>query len=318
MHQQKSTSVRTIYNPAEVSPVPRARPPSGPAALRATMGGLDRLVPGVPARVADHLWFRLPAVPSASTRERHTVPGGRAFVTRRHGMEVRGRIYGPEDAPTAHLVHGWGGWWQQLAAHIPGLLSAGYRVVVHDAPSHGGSPAGRHGPRSSTIMEIAEAFEVVAWQQGPPDLVVAHSVGAAAVGWAFRKGTAATAYVFLAPAVSVWPMLDWFEQVAGIGPRARPRLVARVERRVGHPLSAFEVTSLFRQAAAAEPRPALLTIHDRGDSDTPAQGSVDLARAWPGGRLVLTEGLGHRRVIWHPEVVERVAGFARSHAAAHR
>ena len=27
----------------------------------------------------------------------------------------------------------------------------------------------------------------------------------------------------------------------------------------------------------------------------------------------LTQGLGHRRIIWHPDVVERVAAFARSY-----
>lgn len=234
-------------------------------------------------------------------------------------------VFGPEGAPTAHLVHGWAGWWQQLAAHVPALLDAGYRVVAHDAPSHGSSRPGRHGPRSTTLLEIADAFTAVVHQQGPADLVVAHSLGATATMWASRHGTVAGAYAFLAPMASLVPMLDWFEHVIGLGPATRPRLVDRVERRVGVRLTEFDITTLSRIARdrGATPRHLapdsgsaprrLLTIHDRDDVETSAQGSVDIARAWPGSELVLTQGLGHRRIIWHPDVVERVAAFARSY-----
>lgn len=318
MHLQKSTSVRTIARPQEPLSLPRARPPSGPPPLRAAMAGLGMVAPGIAAAVGERLWFRLPRTPSEQVRERHTPPGGRPFVTRHNGLEVTGWVYGPEEAPTAHLVHGWGGWWQQLAAHLPGLLDAGYRVVAHDAPSHGASPAGRHGARSSTVLEMADAFEAVVWQQGPADLVVAHSIGAMVAGWAARNGTRARAYAFLAPGVSVAPMADWIVQVTGIGARARGRLVERVERRIGHRFADLEVTTLFGEVLLAESPPALLAVHDRGDSDTPASGSLDLARAWPGSRLVLTEGLGHRRVIWHPEVLARVAEFAGAQVAHQR
>jgi pimeloyl-ACP methyl ester carboxylesterase len=57
--------------------------------------------------------------------------------------------------------------------------------------------------------------------------------------------------------------------------------------------------------------PPLLLVHDRDDVETPARGSQSLASAWPGADLLLTEGLGHRRVLWDPAVVERTVAFAR-------
>src|SRR5690606_14212134 len=222
--------------------IPTVTPAAGPRPVRLAMAGLDSAAPAVAARIADYLWFRLPPRPSAARRERFTPPGGRPFVVRRRDLEVTGMVFGPEGAPTAHLVHGWAGWWQQLAAHVPALLDAGYRVVAHDAPSHGSSRPGRHGPRSTTLLEIADAFTAVVHQQGPADLVVAHSLGATATMWASRHGTVAGAYAFLAPMASLVPMLDWFEHVIGLGPATRPRLVDRVERRVGVPLTEFDIT----------------------------------------------------------------------------
>ena len=43
----------------------------------------------------------------------------------------------------------------------------------------------------------------------------------------------------------------------------------------------------------------------------PAAETQALVAAWPGAELMLTNSLGHRQVIWHPEVKARVAAFAR-------
>ncbi|MFC7486605.1 alpha/beta fold hydrolase [Knoellia sp. CPCC 206453] len=220
--------------------------------------------------------------------------------------------YGPDDAPVAVLVHGWGGWWQQLAAHVQPLLAQGYRVVAYDAPSHGGSPHGRHG-RTTTALEMADALDAVVRDVGGVDLVVAHSLGAMATMWAREvHGLNAGAYVFIAPGTSVPPMIDVFQGAVGMGPRTRKRLERKLIRRFENPFEAFEATRLTRNAIAAGAHSPLLVVHDAHDPEVPSAGSRALAKVWPESELVLTEGLGHRRVIWDPEVVERVAEFTAS------
>ena len=104
-----------------------------------------------------------------------------------HGT-VRGRVYGDWGNPTAYLVHGWGGWWQQLSAHVEPLLARGFCVVAFDAPSHGDSGPGVHGRRSTTFLEMAEALGAVVSEFGRPTLVVAHSAGRARGGACARAG----------------------------------------------------------------------------------------------------------------------------------
>lgn len=315
MHSRKSTIVRfnapaTVWRGAQ-----GAMRSAAPAVTRAGLTTLGALAPQVAAGVGLTLWCRIPRQPPTERRRRRTPEGGTPFQVKHDGVQVRGATFGPDDAPTAVLMHGWGGWWQQLSAHVRPLLAAGYRVVAYDAPSHGDSPPGRHGARSTTMLEIADAYAAVAWQQGPVHLVVAHSAGSMAALWARHRGpgTHAAAYALLAPATAVEPMLDWFQRFTGIGRRAREAMVSRFQRRFGHGIEEFRLPEMLPDLLGAD-APALLAVHDPADPETPAAGTADLAAAWPDGQLVLTEGVGHRRILWDPAVVARVAAFAVAHS----
>ena len=247
-----------------------------------------------------------PPVPPATRRARRTPGGGEPFRVAWGGGTVAGRAYGVAGAPTAYLVHGWGGWWQQLGAHVEPLLAAGMQVVAFDAPSHGESGPGRFGRHSTTLIEFAEALAAVVAEFGHPAAVIAHSAGAVGVLHACDRGVQADAYALVAPPDSMAPMMRRFCSVLGVGPRSGRRMLERAERRIGLPLERFDMVRMARTLPA---HPPLLVVHDRHDPETPATGSVALAAAWPGADLLLTEGLGHRRLLWEGTVVERVAGL---------
>ncbi|HET6692926.1 MAG TPA: alpha/beta fold hydrolase [Pedococcus sp.] len=278
----------------------------GPAGVRRALQLLERLSPALGGYLAERMWFRRPPVPPATRRARRTPGGGEPFRVAWSGGTVAGRAYGVAGAPTAYLVHGWGGWWQQLGAHVEPLLAAGMQVVAFDAPSHGESGPGRFGRHSTTLIEFAEALAAVVAEFGHPAAVIAHSAGAVGVLHAYDRGVQADAYALVAPPDSMAPMMRRFCSVLGVGPRSGRRMLERAERRIGLPLERFDMVRMARTLPA---HPPLLVVHDRHDPETPATGSVALAAAWPGADLLLTEGLGHRRLLWEGTVVERVAGF---------
>jgi pimeloyl-ACP methyl ester carboxylesterase len=300
MSTQKRTIVRSIRR--------HGRHAGGRALTR--LGG---------ARYAEQLWFRLPDVPSSESRERRTPVGGTSFTLRSttsagQELAVSGRVYGPEGLPVAYLVHGWGGWWQQLGALVMPLVESGFRVVAYDAPSQGGSPPGRYGPRSTTVVEMAEAFAAVVTEYGPAGVVVAHSLGAVATTWARGLGVQPRGYVLIAPVVSVEPLVDRFGRVLGLGGRQRAEFAQRLERRIGLPMGDFDLVALARDAGVQ--LPPMLAVHDRSDTESPADRSVALVDAWPAGELVLTEGLGHRKLLGEPDVVRAAVAFAQEAAGA--
>lgn len=299
MSPQKSTIDRISDRRPEAPSLPM------PPGIRSTFRVLERVSPAVGGLVAERLWFRLPPAPDRSRREQRTPPGGEAFEVAWDGGVVAGRVYGHWGDPTAYLLHGWGGWWQQLSAHVEPLVDAGLCVVAFDAPSHGGSPPGRYGRRSTTLVEVADALAAVVAEFGRPTAVVAHSAGSMAALHARRSRVLPDSYVFLAPPESVTPMMRRFSGLLGVGPQSRDRMLERASRRVGLPLADFDLAAIARAVPA---HPPLLVVHDRHDPETPAVGSVALTDAWPGAELLLTDGLGHRRVMWDASVVERVTG----------
>jgi pimeloyl-ACP methyl ester carboxylesterase len=282
-----------------------------------SFGMLERVAPAVGARWAERLWF---AVPRTRGPRDRLAPPGRPFRVPVGAGTVAGELWDPEpqpatgrgrpdpgggDAPVAYLVHGWGGWRGQLDVFVGPLVGAGWRVVAFDAPSHGESDPGREGPGRSTVLELAGALEAVAVAHGPAAAVVAHSLGATAAAVAIGGGLAVGRAVFLAPMADPLPYTRTFAGRLGFGERIRTRLVRRVERRVGLPMSAFDVPAMASRVAT----PPLLLVHDRLDAETGWADSAAIARSWPRSRLVTTAGLGHRRLLRAPAVVAEVAGF---------
>ena len=265
---------------------------------------LERVAPGLGARWAESLWFRIP--PPRGRRDR-LVPPGRPFRVQVDGRTVAGEVWGegPGERPLVYLVHGWGGWRGQLDAFAGPLAEAGHRVVAFDALSHGDSDPGPAGPGRSTILEFADALSAVVAAHGPAAALVAHSLGATAAAFAIRGGLPVERAAFLAPMADPLPYTRTFAGRLGFGERVRSRLVDRIERRVGLPLSAFDVPAMAGQV----PTPPLLLVHDRLDAETGWSDSAAIAAAWPRSRLVTTSGLGHRRILRAPAVIAEVTGF---------
>ncbi|HET6985510.1 MAG TPA: alpha/beta hydrolase, partial [Kribbella sp.] len=83
------------------------------------------------------------------------------------------------------------------------------------------------------------------------------------------------------------------------------------ERRFGLPVAEYDLATVF---AGILGLPPLLAIHDRDDRETPYQGSEALVASWPDGRLELTEGLGHRKILGDATVVSRAVSFLTAHS----
>jgi pimeloyl-ACP methyl ester carboxylesterase len=268
---------------------------------------LERAAPAAGARWAETLWF---TVPRARARPERPAPPGRPFQVQVNGHTVAGEAWGA--GPVVYLVHGWGGWGRQLEAFVGPLVERGHRVVTFDAPSHGASDPGPAGPGRSTILEFADALAAVVAANGPAHALVAHSLGATAAAYAMRGGLRVERAAFVAPMADPLPYTHTFAGRLGFGERVRTRLVDRIERRVGMPLSALDVPAV----AGEVPTPPLLLVHDRQDTETGWADSAAIARSWPHARLVTTGGLGHRRILRAPAVVTEVVEFVAEPVAA--
>ena len=291
------------YLAMEKSTIVRSSPRSSWLPLvRASHRTLSAVAPALAARRAVRLFTTSPRTrrPAAEVDLLETARARPMQVGERR---IETWVWGT--GPSVLLVHGWGGRGAQLGALVGPFVTRGFSVVTFDAPGHGASDAG-----TVTIPEITTAIRAVAQARGPLAALVAHSVGATAAVRALWEGLDAGAVVLLAPAADLVTPALRFTETFGFSREVRERMHRRIEERVGQPWSAFDVAALA--PALATP---LLVIHDRGDAEVPWQHGKVIAHAWRGASMLMTDGLGHRRILRDPDVVAAAVAFVAARTA---
>lgn len=283
----------TTHNPAAAffaSPAARG--------IAALLRSLHRVSPTLGTQLAMGLFFtpvptkflaRSRAVPRPWVERRLPFEGGHISVWQRDDI-APGR-------PKVLLTHGWAGDAQQLRPQADTLAAAGFEPVLLDLPAHGRSS----GWRSNLLQWVRALFAVTA-RFGPWDGVVAHSLGGLAMSHALARGLPARRAALIALAPPPAQFLRWFAQAMGTPESLAAGMRHRVERREGVSLGHFEPAWLGERLA----QPTLI-VHDRGDVTAPIAGSETLLAGLPDGRLHATEGLGHRRLLSDPGVMQQVA-----------
>jgi predicted alpha/beta hydrolase family esterase len=280
---ENSTTGRTPPEPLEVR------------AARSLVAMLAGISQPLAARWAALLFTR-PRRRAVRAWERAVLAGAERFEVRAGGTLVRGARLG--EGPAVLLVHGWGGRGAQLAAFAPPLLRAGCAVVWFDAPAHGASRGW-----TTTMPHVADVTAAVARAFGAR-AAIGHSLGAAAVALALRGGLVLDAAVLVGAPRAATSLLDTFCGTLGLRAGTREHLQRRLEDRAGVRLEDLDLARL----ATALRTPALV-VHDGGDGEVPFEAAAAIAAAWPGSRLVQTDGLGHRRILRDPGVVEAASSF---------
>ncbi len=203
------------------------------------------------------------------------------------------------EAPRVLLTHGWGGWGLQMAPLAEALQARGYAPVAVDQPAHGRSAGWR-----TTLAQFARVLDYLAARSGQVHAVIGHSMGGSSALVAAARGLQATRLVTIASPTDLTQVTRDYASAFGLQESTRHAMVQHIEAR--------EAVVLDRMHARwTAPRIAVpvLVVHDRDDRTVPVQEAHRLLDWLPDGRLDLTTGLGHRRLLSDPGVISRVVDF---------
>jgi pimeloyl-ACP methyl ester carboxylesterase len=212
-------------------------------------------------------------------------------------------------APAVLLGHGWGGHTAQMRAFVFSLLAAGYRVIGFDQPAHGLSEG-----RLTSLVDFADVLAAVAERHAPIEAVIAHSLGAAAAAFALSRGLTVKSAVLIAPPSEVAGYSRRFARWHWIPDAVRHSMQAAIEERYGVRWEELEIERVAARIAEKGAARALV-LHDREDKMIPWRHGVRVARAWPGARLHLTQGLGHGRILRDERIARTAAEFIAGHSS---
>jgi pimeloyl-ACP methyl ester carboxylesterase len=197
------------------------------------------------------------------------------------------------------LVHGWSGRGTQLFKIADELLKAGYSTISFDAPAHGKSPG-----KTTIMVDFIATILEIDKQFGPFEAAIGHSLGGMSVLNAIKKGLKVNHAVVIGSGDIVEDIMDDFVAKLELKPIISTLLRLHFEKKYQEKMNSY---SAF--LAAKEIAIPVLVIHDNNDPEVPVKAGIHIHKHLKNGELLLTDGLGHRKILGNHKVIEKTVQF---------
>ena len=209
--------------------------------------------------------------------------------------------YGESDKKIL-LVHGWSGRGTQLFKIADELLKAGYSTLSFDAPAHGKSPG-----KLAIMTDFIETILEIERQFGQFEAAVGHSLGGMSLLNAVKKGLAINNLVIIGSGDIVKDILDDFVAKLELKPSISTQLLLHFEKKYGE-----EMDSYSGYKSAIEISIPVLVVHDKNDPEVLVTAGINIHKHLKNGELLLTEGLGHRKILGNHSVIDKIVAFIKT------
>ncbi|MDX2506616.1 MAG: alpha/beta hydrolase [Gammaproteobacteria bacterium] len=216
------------------------------------------------------------------------------------------RTWGPDNAPTVLLSHGWGGRCTQFYPFIAPLVEAGYRVLGFDVPGHGDSSGKR-----SNMLDVASIISEISKTEGPFEAVIGHSFGTGTALLAIDKYQVETKKVILIAYFSdVFWVIEIFGQLFSLRESTLEAMrQAALKKFVNTYGVAWKWEDISPMQTIKSVKGDILLIHDEKDHEIPYKQASPLQKVVPQAKVMTTSGYGHRKILMYKNCIETVVNF---------
>lgn len=209
--------------------------------------------------------------------------------------------WGEAHNPIIFLIHGWNGRGTQLGAFSEPLVQNGFRVIAFDGPGHGISPGNETNPKAYADF-IIEAQKELA----PSGIkaVIAHSFGGGCSVLAGKNGLLTEKFVLVASPAFYERVTSFFAKSLKLSEKSYECFINEILKRTNlHPreLDIGKMGSSLNKPC--------LVVHDTDDNAVDVLSAHAIHKTWPHSELMLTTGLGHRRILRSQDVLKKVVQF---------
>lgn len=228
-----------------------------------------------------------------------------------HRMAMPGgslRFWRKGTGPTVLLVHGWDGTPGDFEPLTTALLAAGRSVLLVELPAHGGSDLAW-----TSVPHAADALRRLGDAVGPVHALIAHSVGGAIAARALEIGLAVERAVLIAAPARYRDYAHGHAAALGLPGDGAAAMLAQLASVYG-----VDVRRYATPDSVARIEVPGLVVHSAEDAVVPFRDAQAIAAAWVGAQLTRCEGLGHRRILSDPAVVDAVLRFVGAEARTAR
>lgn len=202
----------------------------------------------------------------------------------------------------ALIVHGWAGRGTQLHSIARTCMNHDIQAISFDAPAHGLSEG-----KTSNMTEYVACIYEIDKQYGPFDYAIGHSLGGMALMNAVKNGVNLKKLVIIGSGNSVTTICHNFTQRLKLKPKIGTLLKQRLDKVLG---SDAELLSTYKAAEHVDI--PVLIIHDKDDMEVAIEEAEHIHESLQSSELFVTEGLGHRKVLFNQKVLDKIINFISS------
>ncbi len=197
------------------------------------------------------------------------------------------------------LVHGWSGSGTQLSKIADQLLSQGYGTVSFDAPAHGRAPGKR-----SMLPYFIETIYQLEKTHGPFEAAIGHSLGGMSLLRTTKYGLKIKKLVIIGTANSISAITKNFVKNLQLDQKVGKLLKAYFDKKYGEDLDNYSGA-----VSAKGITTPTLVVHDINDVDVHYSAAQEISDNLENSKLIITEKLGHRKILGDPKVINKIIEF---------
>ena len=197
------------------------------------------------------------------------------------------------------LAHGWSGRGTQLYAIAESLHKKGYHVISFDAPAHGKSTG-----KITNMLQWGATIKTLNNHYGEFDIYIGHSLGSMAILKYCEQASNAKKIITIGSGDQMRTIFDNFIMSVGLKPKTSERMKTYFQDKYNININEYDASYVVRQ----QQTPTLI-IHDEDDLDIYVSCAVNIHKHHPNATLMVTKGLGHRRILRDEKVIHKVISF---------
>ena len=197
------------------------------------------------------------------------------------------------------LIHGWSGTGTQMAVISKQLVEQGFEVISFDAPGHGKAPG-----KISMMPFFIKSIHHLEKEYGPFHAAIGHSLGGMSILKAVKDGVKLNKLVIIGTANSVTHITKDFARNMKLNDKVAGKMKAYFDTKFGEDMDNYSGAL----SAEAVKIPTLV-IHDIDDVDVNVSSAYEIAKELKNSQLLITQGLGHRKILGDSEVINKITTF---------
>lgn len=260
---------------------------------------LGRLAPTKAAKQALHLFMITPKS-QRGPRENEFWDSGKPMALP-SGLDARS--FGDPENPDVWIVHGWGSRSSHLRNIIESLTIQNYHVVAWDGPAHGRNPQ-----KTTNMLQFAMILQQDISVAGKPEVsLIGHSFGAGACAYLASTHPQIKKLVTIGVPTDIRQVVINFWKRIGLPQKAQTAFLNEVEQTLGITPLELSIIHFYPQVKI----PWLL-VHDEQDEDVSFKGIEKLMSLKPPIQFLITENLGHYRILKNTWVITKIVSFLQS------